>query len=118
MMSFWLEFNMEAVRLADRVLITRDMTVLDDYEIVRAYMDLGIETIYAKYYCLPSESLVPGMTLDEYKIRESLSLHSGMGELNEPQSVASSIVKFRREMLEKGIDLFKGVEEFLYKQPK
>ena len=118
MMSFWLEFNMEAVRLADTVLITRDMTVLDDYEIVRAYMDLGIETIYARYYCLPSESLVPGMTLDEYKIRESLILHSGMGELNEPQSVASSIVKFRREMLEKGIDLFKGVEEFLNIQPK
>ncbi len=97
------------------IIITRDMTVLDEQEIVRAYKDLGVEEVFVRYADIDPERLIPGMTVEELKIYESMGLHVGRGMDDGPIKLTDSMMKFRKEMLAKGVDVFGYVEKTIVK---
>ena len=87
------------------VIVTKDLTVLDEQEIVRAYRDLGIEEIDVKYATASPYAVSKGMTIEELKIYESMSLHVGRWMDAGRVKLSDSRSKFRAEMLKKGIDV-------------
>lgn len=100
-------------KLDFRIIITRDMTVLDEQEIVRAYKDLGVEEVFVRYADIDPERLIPGMTVEELKIYESMGLHVGSGMDAGPIKLTDSMMKFRKEMLAKGVDVSAEEEKII-----
>ena len=114
MMKYLYESYEDKPALRSTVLITRDYTVLDEQEIVRAYRDLGIEEINDRYATLDSKVRIKGMTIEEQKIYLSLILHIGRGMDAGRIKLTDSMKKFRAEMLQKGIDVFEYLDDPSY----